>query len=249
MASQVLRRVRPLIVILGLALPLAIPAPPERRPDTGEASRRSPRCRNSSASWRCRVRSWSRRTTRRGSPKTSAARRPSTAARASVRAKASTARSRGASSCGSSRPSTRVPGVGGARRAARQQQRHQLPRPARHDEPRLHADGAGRAAGHERQEAARRRAEQGRPAALADAKSQRVAVGKKRVEVRGPDQQVQDAAGHASTPSSAAKLAKLHDAVTDREGVQVDDGKTTTQNAGGITISLTSSDRRRPRSR
>jgi cell wall-associated NlpC family hydrolase len=73
--------------------------------------------------------------------------------------------------------------------------------------------------------------------ALADAKNQRIAVSKKRVEVQAQISKYQAVLNRLNA-QQRARLAKMHDAVTTPGTVQIDDGKTSTQNAGALTISL-----------
>ncbi len=77
--------------------------------------------------------------------------------------------------------------------------------------------------------------------ALADAKTQRVAVGTKRVEVEAQIGKYKAVLNRLNA-QQRARLATMHNAVTTPGGVIVDDGKTSTQNAGAITISLSGAD-------
>ena len=74
---------------------------------------------------------------------------------------------------------------------------------------------------------------------FADAKAQRAAVGKKRVDVQKQIGKYK-ALLEKLNAQQRARLAKLHGAVTDPKAIQVDDGKKATTQSG-ITISLTGS--------
>jgi cell wall-associated NlpC family hydrolase len=75
---------------------------------------------------------------------------------------------------------------------------------------------------------------------FADAKAQRAAVGKKRVDVQKQISKYKALLDQLNA-QQRARLAKLHGAVTDPNAIKVDDGKKTKTQSSGITISLTSS--------
>ncbi len=237
MASQLLRHARPLIVILGLAAaaiaaPTLAAATPAKEPTISSVQKQLGELAMQSSQL---VETYNQ-------AKITEAKRGQDAAATQLRHRRARSRTTGRSGTSSSADPGPVPGFRARRnrRAARQQQRHQLHRSPRHPEPGLHADCAGRRAGHELQGPRRGRRQAGAsgPRRREDpARRGRHQAGRG----RGPDQQVQGGAEPAQRPAAcpARQDAQRCDHPRRRH---VDDGKTTTQNAGAITISLSGAD-------